>query len=325
MSVLFENYKIFNDENDLSEIKPIEQFYVYRFISKDEIIYVGQTIDIDKRMHQHFYGKQGHLKKECYRITNRVEYIELSNKTEMNIAEIYFINKYNPKYNSVNKYEDTGITLDNLDNKKWKIYKFKENIKQRDNNKKINLEQYKKEKLLKKQVVLLNNGKIFNDALEAANYMGVTPNTIKKYIKGEGIGYGKPFKDFTHSLWIKYENLFNLTDKDYERINIQKNMDDGFRMLNLIDLNYRNIEPILTEYYELQINLAECKKQMNLIKFINSQEVCKYKKGYLFIFHYEKEEELPDYIFDRYNTHYRKIHRISTKFVNYKDDYMDLI
>lgn len=319
MSALYESYKTIEDKTHLSEIKPIEKYYVYRFISKDEIIYVGQTMDMNKRMHQHFYGKQGHLEKECYRITNRIEYLELKNKTEMNIAEIYFINKYNPKYNSVNKYEDTGITLDNLDNKKWKIYKFKENIKQRDNNKKINLEQYKKEKLLKKQVVLLNNGQIFNDALEAANYMGVTPNTIKKYIKGERIGKGKGFKDFIYSLWIKYENLFNLTVEDYKLINFQKCMDDGFRLLDLIDLNYKNIEPILTEYYELQINLDECKKQMNLVKFLNSQEVCKYKKGYLSIVHLENEEELLDHIFNRYNTHFRQTHRISSKFINYKD------
>ena len=322
MSALYESYEMLNNKTCMPKAKLIEKFYVYRFISKDEIIYVGQTMNIKKRMHQHFNGKQGHLKKECYQITNRVEYIELSNKTEMNIAEVYFINKYKPKYNSADKYEDTGIALDIFDNKKWKIYKFKEDINIKHNNEKIvnkqiELERYKKEKVLKKQVVLLNTGQIFKDISEAANYIGVTIGTMRKYTKGEGIGKGKEFEGM-RTLWIKYENLFNLTDEDYKFITKMKNIDNSFKLLKLIDLNYANIESVLMKYYMCEINIIECKKEMNLVEFLNSKDAYKYKQSEQVLWG-ESEEDILNYIFERYHKKFREDHRISSKFINYKD------
>jgi hypothetical protein len=81
------------------------RFYIYRFKNNDdEIIYVGKTGNIKYRMNQHFTA--GHLPKECYDAVKEIEFVKLSSNTEMDIYETYFINKYNPKYNTVNTYNE---------------------------------------------------------------------------------------------------------------------------------------------------------------------------------------------------------------------------
>src|SRR5690349_20065563 len=78
-------------------------FYVYRFLDKnDEIIYIGKSKNIKKRTNSHFSGF-GHLPTECYRAADRIEYIEIESKIEMDIKELYYIDKIKPKYNQINK------------------------------------------------------------------------------------------------------------------------------------------------------------------------------------------------------------------------------
>lgn len=77
--------------------------YVYRFIdTNNEIIYVGKTVNIDRRMSEHFGGK-GHLDVTCYKSTARIEYMKFDTEVDSLIAETYFINLYRPRYNKLNK------------------------------------------------------------------------------------------------------------------------------------------------------------------------------------------------------------------------------
>lgn len=96
--------------------------YVYRFISRGEIIYVGYTGQtMEQRMSQHFGGK-GHLSQECYKTVEVIEYMPLKTKSDAIIFETYLINKYKPKFNKQSKKND-AITL-NIDiEEKWKLYK----------------------------------------------------------------------------------------------------------------------------------------------------------------------------------------------------------
>jgi hypothetical protein len=99
----------------------LQGFYVYRFIDESNcIIYIGRTTNMDNRMlYQHFTNK-GHLKKECYEKTKKVEYAKLISESEMKIYELYLINKCNPIYNSKDKNNDFfSFELPNL---KWKKY-----------------------------------------------------------------------------------------------------------------------------------------------------------------------------------------------------------
>lgn len=96
--------------------------YTYRFVdSNGEIIYVGYTgqSNVGKRMNQHF--TKGHLPDKCYKSVAKIEFIEWSTDCDAQVMEVYYINKYKPMYNTLNKRKDK-LTLQ-LEDKKWKVYK----------------------------------------------------------------------------------------------------------------------------------------------------------------------------------------------------------
>ena len=98
--------------------------YVYRFLNeKDNTIYIGKTCrKLESRMEEHFGGK-GHLNKQCYKDTYRIEYLKFKTDADSLLVETYLINKYRPQYNKANKskYEGQTIKLDIKEN--WKLYK----------------------------------------------------------------------------------------------------------------------------------------------------------------------------------------------------------
>lgn len=98
-----------------------EKYYVYRFLdSENNIIYVGRSTNIHNRMKQHF-GNKGHLPKTAYDEVDRIEYTILDSEIAMVMCEIYFINKYNSKYNTNDLYRGK-IFLQPFENLQWKIY-----------------------------------------------------------------------------------------------------------------------------------------------------------------------------------------------------------
>ena len=81
--------------------------YVYRFVgAKNEILYVGKTVDMDKRMKQHFSSKSHLLKSgkgALYKETCKIEYIKCKDEYTALQKELYYINLYKPKYNTASK------------------------------------------------------------------------------------------------------------------------------------------------------------------------------------------------------------------------------
>ncbi len=68
-------------------------YFVYKFIGKNnEVLYVGQTIDVDRRMQEH-KGKIWDLEKD------HIEYARCENMADMCLYEMYYINKLHAKYN----------------------------------------------------------------------------------------------------------------------------------------------------------------------------------------------------------------------------------
>lgn len=99
-----------------------EKYYVYKFINNDgNCIYVGRTINLHNRMNQHF-GKKGHLPKQAYDEVNRIEYTILDSEISMIMCELYYINKYNCKYNTSDLYRGE-IYLREFEDLEWEIYK----------------------------------------------------------------------------------------------------------------------------------------------------------------------------------------------------------
>ena len=98
--------------------------YVYCFKdSKDTIIYIGKTCrKLETRIEEHFSDK-GHLNKQCYKDTYKIEYLKFKTDADSLLVETYLINKYRPQYNKANKskYEGQTIKLDIKED--WKLYK----------------------------------------------------------------------------------------------------------------------------------------------------------------------------------------------------------
>ena len=94
--------------------------YTYRFKDIDNnVIYVGFTGQtMAERMNQHF--TKGHLPAECYKSVASIEYMKWKTKSDAQVMEVYFINKYKPKFNKLNKKSD-ALTI-NLGEEKWKVY-----------------------------------------------------------------------------------------------------------------------------------------------------------------------------------------------------------
>jgi excinuclease UvrABC nuclease subunit len=102
--------------------------YVYRFKDiNNNIIYVGKTAQtLDKMIMQHF--TKGHLPKECHKSIARIECQKYKTESDSLVMETYYITKYNPKYNTLQKSRDLP-TLD-LDTNEWRIYKVYKSIKE---------------------------------------------------------------------------------------------------------------------------------------------------------------------------------------------------
>ena len=94
--------------------------YTYRFKDiNNNVIYVGFTGQtMAERMNQHF--TKGHLPSECYKSVASIEYMKWKTKSDAQVMEVYFICKYKPRYNKLNKKADP-LTI-NLGEEKWKVY-----------------------------------------------------------------------------------------------------------------------------------------------------------------------------------------------------------
>ena len=95
--------------------------YTYRFLdSENRVIYVGYTgQSIAKRIGQHF--EKGHLPKKCYKSIAKIEYIKWDTKSDAQVMEVYFINKYHPIYNKLDKQND-HLNIQVTNEKEWEVY-----------------------------------------------------------------------------------------------------------------------------------------------------------------------------------------------------------
>lgn len=99
--------------------------YVYKFIGEYEnILYVGMTNNLDRRYKEHFNSKKNHLikqgKGDVYNKVQRIEYISCKDEYTALQKELYYINLYKPKYNTLSKIKQV-IAPSEKDN--WKVYR----------------------------------------------------------------------------------------------------------------------------------------------------------------------------------------------------------
>jgi hypothetical protein len=112
-------------------------YYIYKHINdKDEVIYIGQTINLKERQDNH--SSNSIWKDDIH----KVEYAEVTDSLLMDIYEKYYISKYNPKYNKKDqdcKYDKFFVNLKDLEFKEYiKIKSKRTKVSNRVSYKKIN-------------------------------------------------------------------------------------------------------------------------------------------------------------------------------------------
>lgn len=124
-------------------MKSNKKYYIYRFLDEtNKVLYVGQTINLNGRIRQHFVFQR----KDWHDEVQKIEFKEYEYKNEMNIYEIYYINKLKPKYNAMYNYgEPIDFVKDCL--KDWVEFSFpltqnKEKDCKKTDNGQSNLEEY---------------------------------------------------------------------------------------------------------------------------------------------------------------------------------------
>ena len=88
-------------------------YTIYKHLDNDEnIIYIGKSKSLLYRQRQHRESS------EWFSEIDSIEYCIFDSKIEMDIAELYYINKYNPKYNGKDKRNDSVSNI-NIENLQW--------------------------------------------------------------------------------------------------------------------------------------------------------------------------------------------------------------
>jgi len=78
-----------------------KMYYLYRFLnSSNDVLYIGRTTDIHRRILKEHFADKTHLPAQCYLDTDRIEYVEISHESEAVAYEAMLINRLHPKYNS---------------------------------------------------------------------------------------------------------------------------------------------------------------------------------------------------------------------------------
>lgn len=106
-------------------------FYLYKIIDKDELVYIGKSTNIDNRIEVHSVINN-HFDKNMYficrgeSISNLVIYIaNVPDEYLLSIYEITLISKYKPVYNNSDKYDTKHLLK--LPQINWVPYVSKEN------------------------------------------------------------------------------------------------------------------------------------------------------------------------------------------------------
>lgn len=104
-------------------------YFVYKYINKkNELLYVGQTIDLDRRFNEH-KNRIWDIEKE------KILYAECKTIIDMNIYEMFYINKLKPKYNTALVFNDLpSFDLPELEWKEYNKNHIKENEEKIKNN-----------------------------------------------------------------------------------------------------------------------------------------------------------------------------------------------
>jgi hypothetical protein len=94
-------------------------YFVYKLYSNDDLIYVGKTNDTHIRISNHLSQQPWSEK------ISHIEFAKCNSKIDMDIYELYYINKLKPKYNKASVSKDSPtFNIDALNFKRFSLHDF---------------------------------------------------------------------------------------------------------------------------------------------------------------------------------------------------------
>lgn len=103
---------------------PSDIYYVYKYVVNNEIIYIGYTKSLARRVNEHTADKLANFDGDIY-------YFTCKTKTEATSFEFFLIQKYAPKFNKQNKPQTAFENC--LLEPKWIKYNEENNVKMNNN------------------------------------------------------------------------------------------------------------------------------------------------------------------------------------------------
>lgn len=100
-------------------------YYIYRYVHPDyPWLYVGQTIDIEKRIKSHDSNNGDNISRKYENLLkeSRVLFFEVGGKNQMNYVESFLIDKYKPYLNKKDKFVDRECPVE-MKLPTWQIYR----------------------------------------------------------------------------------------------------------------------------------------------------------------------------------------------------------
>lgn len=88
-------------------------YYIYKYMQGREVVYIGKTTDLNRRINDHTKDKLSNFIGNIY-------YFECANKTAMDSWEYCLINKYHPRHNVA---LNDDATMINITEPVWHLYK----------------------------------------------------------------------------------------------------------------------------------------------------------------------------------------------------------
>lgn len=231
---------------------------VYRFINKEnEIIYIGKAKELKSRIKNH-----NHLTEECYSEVAFIEYATFDTEYEMDFAERYYIQKINPKYNTVLSDKPIQFNCSELDDCNFKIYELNEYVVERS------LEQI--EKLKQDELFVKVNMSLISllgviTIVNSDSYIHIRKN--RDSYKVQEIKSREKFNYYIEEIIIpkildyegKLQSKYHLLDINLKLFNIKK-ITSKINLVNnemLVDLLYK--EKYKNEYKKLDFKI-KCSK-----------------------------------------------------------------
>jgi len=87
-------------------MKMIKRFILYRIFYESKMVYLGRTKQpLQDRIRGHVFKRPMHRDIDINLVT-KIEYTEFKTEADMNVYEIYFINKFKPPLNKDDKARD---------------------------------------------------------------------------------------------------------------------------------------------------------------------------------------------------------------------------